>query len=538
MKAIAVFDTFVILSYNNNNAIYRKRYEIMNYLIGIDIGTYSSKGILVDTRGKIYAKAERQHDLSIPKHGWAEHNAETLWWKDFCDISKELIANAAVPKKDIKAVGASAIAPCVLPVDKNGHPLREAILYGIDTRSTHEIEILESALGKAWILENSGADLSSQSAGPKILWIHNNEPEVWLKSQKFLTSTSYLVFKLTGRYVIDHYTAAFFGPLYDLKNKQWSLHAARYICEISQLPEILWTTEVAGTVTDQAARETGLASGTPVIVGTADAASEAISAGLSSTGDTMLMYGSSMFIISLTNHLASGGVFWPAPFIYHGTYALAAGMATAGSITEWFKRNFATPTKTEQTAFSVAPNFETLAFQASAVPPGSEGLIALPYFSGERTPLNDPKARGVIAGLTLRHKSEHIYRALLEGVAYGIRHNLEALRSSGADIQTLFAVGGGTKNSLWMHIVSDVIGEPQIVRDTIGASYGDAFLAGIGTGLIKDRFSIKEWLNQSLIIEPNSSNHLLYNKYFTLYKRLYEKNADILHELTNLGMNT
>ena len=494
------------------------------YLIGIDIGTYESKGVLTDTTGRVIAQAVIGHELSIPQPGWVEHDAETIWWHDFVSIARDLLLQSGVDPAKIAGVGCSAIAPCVLPVDKTGRPLRPGILYGIDTRASVEVEDLTSTLGAERIISSTGSALSSQSAGPKILWLQRNEPGIWAQTHRIMTSTSYLVYRLTGRIVIDHYTATTFAPLYDLHELGWEPRGMAEVCPADMLPDLDWTTAIAGRVTAFAAEETGLAVGTPVIVGTADAAAEAVSAGVVSPGDTMLMYGTTLFFIEICEGLPKPGVLWPAVYLEPGTFALAAGMSTAGAVTRWFRDQFGQVELLDEA--SGGPNaYAKLAEGAQAVPPGAEGLLVLPYFSGERTPLNDPLARGMIAGLTLSHTKAHVYRGILEGIAYGIRHNLEAMKSAGDPPAKLIAIGGGTKNRLWLQIVSDVTGQKQVVRTTTGASYGDAFLAGVGVGLFQKMESVRDWLGPAEEIAPNPTVHDIYNRYYPLFRQLYDNES-------------
>lgn len=505
----------------------------MKLFVGVDIGTYSSKGVLTDSEGRILAHCERPHDVEMPRHGWAEHDAEGVWWQDFCAVARDLTSQAATGPTEIAGVGVSAIAPCVVPVDAAGKPLRKAILYGIDTRAAEETDQLTRALKKEWIQKVSGSYLSSQSAGPKILWLKHHERETWRAADKFLTSTGYIVRRLTGRAVIDNYTAAFYGPLFDIHARQWQPRAVEAICEASQLPEPGWTTEIAGTVTAEAAEATGIAGGTPVIFGTADAAAEALGAGVAAPGDAMLMYGSSLFIIALGTRLAPGGVFWPAPFLFPRSFALAAGMATSGAITEWFRRNLTG--HSSESADESSSHFARLAAEAASVAPGSEGLVMLPYFSGERTPINDPQARGIIAGLTLRHSRAHLYRAILEGVAYGIRHNLEEMSKRGTSPTRLFSVGGGTKNREWLQIVSDVTKKTQIVCETAGACMGDALLAGIGCGEVVRTSPGGAWRPPSIVVTPNPRHAEIYDHCYELYRDLYRGSVNTVHGLAELA---
>lgn len=498
----------------------------MYYVLGIDIGTYSSKGLILDETGGIVAQAQTNHTLHIPRPGWAEHDPEGAWWRDFTFLTGELITSSGIDSGRIACVGISAIAPCVLPVDDSGTPLRRAILYGIDTRAVSQIEELNRVLGKETILKISGAELSAQSAGPKILWIKQNEPELWKRTARIMTSTSYLVFRLTGRSVMDYYTAAFYGPLYDLKKRGWNAAALSPICDASLLPELDWTAAVTGQVTPQAAAETGLAPGTPVITGTADAAAEAVSAGVSQAGDMFLMYGSTHFFIQVTSGLSEGDMYWPAEFVFPGSAVLAGGMATTGALTQWFAEQFA--------GSGDAHVFFALSEEASRVPPGSGGLLALPFFSGERTPMNDPLARGVIAGLTLSHSKAHVYRALLEGVGFGIRQNIEEMEKSAGRAKRIIAAGGGTKNRLWTQIISDIAGRDQLIFPASGAAYGDAVLAALGAGMLKSTDELAGWIGRGELISCDTRPKAMYDTLFQLYKRLYQGSREVVHDIASM----
>ncbi len=505
------------------------------YLLGVDIGTYESKGVITALDGTVAAVRVRPHQLAIPRQGWAEHDAETVWWGDFRAIVGELLQESGLAPAAIAAVGCSAIGPDLLPVDRLGRPLRAAVLYGIDTRATAEIADLERQLGRATIFERCGNYLSTQSVGPKILWLKNQEPEHYRQAYKLVTGTSFLVARLTGNYVVDHYTAAAgFTPLYDARSRGWAADLCRPVVEPDKLPELAWTTDIAGTVSATAAEQTGLAPGTPVIVGTCDAAAEAVSSGVVAPGQLMLMYGSTVFLVEVLNRPLSDVRLWAAPYLFPGTYCLTAGMATAGSLTRWFRDNLARElVAAEKTAGINA--YAELARQATAIPPGAEGLVVLPYFSGERTPINDPQARGLIFGLTLAHRREHIYRAALEGIGHGIRHHLDILAEIGAAPQSITAVGGGTKNPLWLQIVSDICGAAQQVPAvTVGAAYGDAFLAGLGAGLFPSYAAIADWVKRGPTVQPNLQYTARYRQYHELYLDLYRQNRAAMHALQSL----
>lgn len=483
-------------------------------LLGVDIGTASSKGVLVQADGSVVATATRAHGVSMPHPGWVEQDAQAVWWADFMAISQEL--TAAVPEP-VAAVGVSGLGPCLLPVDGEDRPLRPAILYGVDTRAQAEIEELTQALGAQTILQRCGSVLTSQAIGPKLAWLRKNEPTTFAATRRFLMASSFLVHRLTGSYVLDHHSASQCTPMYDPIEHRWIEEWVELIAPGVELPQLSWPAEVVGEVHSAAAAQTGLPAGTPVVAGTIDAWAEATSVGVTAPGDVMLMYGTTMFLIEVLDQPRRSPFLWGTVGTFPGTHNFAAGMATSGAITEWIR------TLTGQTSF------DPLVAEAHQAPPGSHGLLMLPYFAGERTPLFDPNARGVLIGLTLRHTRGDIYRAALEATAYGVRHNLQVMREAGGQDRRLVAVGGGTKGGLWTQIVSDVLNAPQqLPRHTIGACLGDALLAAIGLGEAPE---ITQWNPISSTISPQPDHAGVYQRYYPLYRELYPSTRSIAHTL-------
>ena len=500
-------------------------------LLGIDVGTYSSKGVLTEADGTVLKTHIVEHKMDMPQQGWAEQDADAVWWADVVTICNTLLDGSPYSGGDIAGVALSAIGPCVLPLDSGGVPLRPGILYGVDTRANAEIDYLNNKLGKDTIYEFSGMTLSSQAAGPKILWIKNNEPEVWAKTEHITTASSYLIYRMTGEKVIDRHTASHFMPLMDIKTLEWSDRFSNEIIDIQKLPKLAWSDEIAGEVNQAGAKATGLNVGTPVAVGAVDALSEGISVGVTNPGDLMIMYGSTAFFILVLDNPAPDERMWTVGGAFNGQYNLAAGMATTGSLTRWFRDELAADLP-EGTAY------QTLFDEAGKIQPGANGLIVLPYFSGERTPINDPKARGIIAGLTLSHSRADIYRAILEGVAYGIRHNIETFQNIGAPVKRIVAVGGGTKSKTWLQIVSDIVGIEQVIpSQTIGASYGDAFLAGLATGILK-REDLDTWVKHEEMIKPDIKKKKIYDSFYESYLELYTQTQEIMHRLADNGAKT
>lgn len=490
----------------------------MAYTLGIDIGTFESKGVLVDDQGNVVAQASKPHGMIVPCPGWAEHRAIEDWWNDFTYLSQHLMRDAGIDPAAIKAVACSAIGPCMLPVDKDGAPLMNAVLYGVDTRAEAEISELTQLIGRARLLERCANALTSQSVGPKILWLKRNRPEIFEKTATIFTSTSFLVHRLTGQSVIDHYTAANFAPFYDITRQDWSDELAPGIVERSMLPQLMWSDEIAGEITADAAAQTGLAPGTPVTVGTIDAAAEALSVGVMDPGDMMMMYGSTIFTILRTDTRIADARLWSAPWLFEGQNAAMAGLATSGTLTHWFR---------DELARDLDPDlaFGLLAAEADTSPPGANGLLFLPYFSGERSPIHDPSAKGALFGMNLTHKRRDIYRALIEGIGFGTRHVTDTFGALGQAPKRLLAVGGGTQNRLWLQATSDITGIDQVLCEkTVGASYGDAFLAALAIGAAGRR-DIAHWNPPSRTIRAR--HQPVYDRNYDLFRRLYEQTRDI-----------
>jgi xylulokinase len=484
----------------------------MELFLGVDIGTSASLGVITDIKGTILASHRVPHDVSMPRPGWVEQDADGVWWKDFSEIVSALLKTPGITAAAIKAIGVSAICPCVLPVDKTGKPLRPGILYGIDSRAGAEIKQLEERIGKKAIFAMTGQNLSSQSCCPKILWIKNNEPEIYEKTACFLTAQGYLVYRLTGNYTLDIYDGMAYTPLFDLRNKRWDTTYQNEITEISKLPKLMWTTDIAGTVNARAAELTGLNQGTPVICGTADALSEAVSVGLHQDGDMMMMYGSSNFYILKTDKLLPQENSWASYFVTpKEQYVMAGGMTSAGNLFKWLRETF--PGRD-------FPQWEALSAESA---PGAGGLTLLPYFAGERTPINNPRAKGALFGITLRSTAGDVYRAFQEALAYGVRHNIEALKENGIEAKQIFAIGSIARSNQLLQIISDIARCPQLVaREKSGASYGNAFMAALGAGYINDISEIANWVQYEQEITPNNEHRELYDEGFARYKALYK----------------
>jgi len=485
-------------------------------VLGVDIGTSTSKGILVDPAGRILAQAERAHRPEYPRPGHVEMDA-AIWWREFTELSRELTGGTDAR---VEAVGVSGMGPCTLLTDEAGTPLRPAILYGVDTRAATQIRRLTDRYGAAEIVERCGSALTSQAVGPKLAWLAEHEPAAFAATRRLFMPSSYLVWRLTGEYVLDHHSASQAVPLYDRAAGTWYRPWWDGLAGGIEPPRLRWSGEIAGTVGSAASADTGLPAGTPVVTGTVDAWAEAVSVGALQPGDLMLMYGTTMFLIAAVREAMAAPPLWGTAGVWPGSHCLAAGMATSGAVTNWLHELLGT-------------GYDELLAAARESGPGARGLLMLPYFAGERTPIDDPLARGVIAGLTLSHTAGDVYRAVLEATALGVRHNLEAFAPAGVD--RIVAVGGGTRGGLWTQLVSDITGRTQqLPTHAVGASFGSAFLAASAIG----GPSIDTWNPPAGKVRPRAELRAGYDDLYRLYRELHERTAAVQHALAERQQNT
>ncbi|MDO8108353.1 FGGY family carbohydrate kinase [Isoptericola sp. b441] len=466
--------------------------------LGIDVGTFETKGVLVGADGDVLAIARRRHGISTPHPGHVEHDPESDWWAGLTGVARELMQHPGAG--EIQAVGVSAIGPCVVAVTEDLAPLRPAILYGVDTRATRQIAAWTERLGEDEVFRRCGNPLTSQSAGPKIGWLREEEPDVWERARWFMTSQSWLVARLTGAVVMDHATAGYFHPLYDLRSRGWDVSGFEDVVAQERLPRLGWTTDVAGRVHEAAAAATGLPVGTPVIVGTTDAPAEAVGAGVVSDGSLMAMYGSSGYFIRVGSSPLTHRDLWAAPFVLEDTYVLAAGTATLGTATRWLADLLAL-TEAEDTV-----TFGRLLELAGDSPPGAGGVLALPHLAGERTPFQDPTSRAAVAGMGLEHTRADVARAVLEGTGHAVAEALLTYERAGVPVERVVAIGGATKNDIITHTVATVTGLSQEVADSPGAAYGDALLAAVGTGAVTDLGPDCSWWPQRHAVRPDAEH--------------------------------
>lgn len=506
------------------------------YVIGVDLGTQGSKGVLVSDEGQIVASHSIEQTISTPRPGWAEQDAESAWWGGFVQVVKALLFQSQVNADDIDAVGVSSLMPVMLPVDREGRPLRPAILYA-DTRADAELVEINR-----YLQEYGDPPVIAHDAGPKIVWFRDHEPARWRRTHAILGAQGYVIGKLTGRYVVDSVTALGYRPFVHGDGLTWHAeHCDHFGVPAAFLPDLVEMTSVIGVVNASAAAETGLAIGTRVMGGATDFVAEMVSTGAHEAGDVVVTYGTTLCLVVLARLPESDNPDLGATLLQRGGLtslypdlcAFGGGMATSGALTRWFRDHFGQHERWAEQQLGISA-YGLLGLEAEATPPGAEGLIVLPYFSGERSPIYDGQARGCIFGLTLAHGRGHVYRALLEGVAYSLQHNLALIAQTGTPLRRIVATGGGSRSQLWTQIVSDVTGLPQVVIAPSNAALGAAFLAGYAHGMFSGLEDVRQWARVEREVQPRKAVHDVYQEYFAIYRRLYTQTKEEMHALAQL----
>jgi xylulokinase len=482
--------------------------------LGVDVGSSGIKGVLVDANGRTDVAAEVPHGISRPRFGRAEQDAERDWWGSAAEVCRRLVEKGA---GRVSAVGVTGLGPCLVPTDADGRALRPAILYGIDSRATAQIGWLTDALGADAILARCGARLTSQSVGPKLRWLVDEEPQVWAATRHVFGASSYLAFRLTGHYVLDHHSAGHWAPLYDVARNVWIDEWVEPVAPGLSLPDLVWPQEACGTVSRAAAAATGLAEGTPVAAAAVDSWAEVAASALRGPGEGLLVYGTSMFLTEIDSPARVDARLWRTVGFTPGSHNVAAGVGSSGALTTWLRE------------LSGDVSFETLFEEAADAGPGAGGLLALPYFAGERTPWFDPDLRGALFGLTVAHRRGHVLRALLEATAFAVRHNLETMREAGATIGSLRSSGGGAADALWPQIVSDVTGLAQAVRaGSDRAAVGAALFAAVSAGAATLEAG---WPTEGVLVPPNEALGPLYDALYERFRELALGTKSEAHQL-------
>lgn len=496
----------------------------MEYLIGVDVGTQGTKAVLINPKGEVLAHSYKGYDVETPKPSWAEQWPEP-WVDATFETIKGVVVKANVSAEDIKGIAISSLyGGSGIPVDKDMNPLAPCLIW-MDRRAEKEAKWVEKNIDLDELFEITGNSVNSYFGFTKILWMKNNLP-IWDKIQYLLPPASYIVYRLTGEVAVDHSSAGNIGGVYDLKKRNWSSHMLEKLgIPLKFFPErLVECTEIVGGITEEVAIKTGLKIGTPVICGGVDAPVATVGAGAFNEGNHVAMTGTSMcwgFVTEKPN-LSKSLVSMPHTIDSKNKIYTFGGAATAGAVVRWFRDTLGDLELDKQEKTGVNA-YTLLEEKAMNIPAGSEGLIVLPYFMGERSPIWDSKARGTIIGLSLMHNKGHLFKAFMEGVAYSLRHNMEMVAGTGVHLnKEIILVGGVSKSKIWPQIFADVTGRPvKIIKNDVEAPLADALLAGLATGVFQEPNILSQWLEFDNTIEPNLENTKLYNKIFDIYKSLY-----------------
>jgi len=495
----------------------------MDYLLGIDAGTTAFKAVLFDKNGNEIAVAAYEYDLEYPYPGYVELDAEK-YWDAFKSVIRMILSKYTGKIKEIKALAIASQAETMIPVDCLGEPLRKAIVW-LDNRADLEAKQIKADFGTDLAFKKTGQpDIVPTWPAAKILWIRNNEQSIFKKTYKFLLLEDYLIFRLTRKFIAEGSLLSS-SLMFDINSGDWWPDMLKYIgVDPDALPEIKNSGEIIGEMTDQAAKEIGLSGETLVVTGAIDQAASTIGAGNIGPGIITESTGSTLAICVNTKQ----PVFdynQRIPCHYHavkGEYFLLPWCQTAGMVYKWFRNEFLKGKY--YTGTSDDPElFNEMDQEASAIPPGSEGLIMLPHLAGAFTPESNPDARGVFFGISLDTRRPHFERSILESVAFMLKRNLDLLQEMGVEINEIRSIGGGAKSHLWNTIKADVCQKPVItVQASETASLGAAMLAGTALNIFNNlQEASAKMIHLNKRIEPDKLNVAVYSETYKKYISLY-----------------
>jgi xylulokinase len=510
----------------------------MSYVIGVDVGTQSTKGLAMGADGKILASASRSYGVVTKKPLWAEQHPD-IWLDATKQVIKELVKKADLTPKSIKAVCVSSLyGGAGIPVDENIDPLYPCLIW-MDRRAGRQVEWVFNNVDTEQLFKISGNSCDSYYGYTKILWIKENEEEVWEKTKYFVPPNSYINYQLTGELAVDHSSAANIGGVYDMENRSWSETALDMLgIPASMMPKrLVGSGEIVGGILPEVAEELGLEPGTPFIAGGVDAAIATYAAGVCRSGDHVAMIGTSMCwgFINTSTDAKHGLISMPHVVHNEDSIYVFGGAISAGASVSWFIDEFcqADKIKADKENRNVHAILEK---KAKQINPGSDGLIFLPYLMGERSPIWDSQASGVMLGLSLFHSRHHIYRAVLEGVSFALRDNIECGKAGAEQLsEQLIVVGGAAFSDLWMQIIADITGYPVLtLAEEVEAPLGDCALAASAVGLIDNPEQIRSWSTLVPRAEPNSDAHDTYSMMFEEYRSIYQNTKANMHRLNQI----
>jgi len=512
-----------------------------DYLLGLDYGTGGCKACIINPEGDVLGFAFKEYPFFRDKPGWSEHDP-VLYWTFACEMIKDCITQARINPNEIRGIAVSSALPSMVMVDKDHNPIHRA--YNLmDRRATKEVEWLKENIGEERIQKLTGNRIEDHPSLVNLLWEKNNRPDSYKQIWKALTIDGFITLKLTVQPVAIYGAAEFYGVAYDLAENKFD---EQILAEISIDPDIIpplhRCEEIIGEVTPQAAEEAGLAPGIPVCAGQVDFNASCVAAGIVVEGDIMSNLGTvgnfgvihkskdfnfsevglSMINLAFTVDSAN-------------TYVTIPSTTSGGQPIRYIRDNFSQLEVETERSLGVS-SYDLLNLQAAKVPVGSDGLIILPYLMGERTPIWDVYARGVVFGLSLNHTKGHLVRAMMEAVAYALYDSYQLIIKSGIKINYPLVLNeGGAVSPLWRQIIADVFNVPLVlVKRRTGAPFGDAILAGVATGIFKDFSVAKKWAEYIEPMEPIRANHDRYMEYFALYKKIYNNVQGNFKELAEL----
>ena len=491
-------------------------------LLGIDVGTTAVKAALFTLDGHLQAAESCTYKTDYLKANWVEQQPEH-WWEAACTAVQ--LALRVVPRARDRVLGiaVSAQAPTLLAVNRAGQPIRPAMIW-MDRRAEAEVGELAADIGRDEIFRITGNRADAFYVASKLRWLRNHEPQTLRETHLFLQITGYINFRLTGAFSLDQSHAALL-QLRDYHTGEWSA-ALCEACGVdpSQFPPISSAHQLLGKVTTAAAEATGLRTGTPVYVGTVDGAAAAVEAGAIEPGIVAEMTGTSTVFIMPTASPSTDPAFIALPHAIPDAYLLLGAMVASGASLNWYRDQFGLAE--QQTAQLLNENvFDILTRAAADVPAGGDKVIFLPYMMGERAPIWNSNARGVLFGLSLTTSRGAVIRAILEGTVFALRHNIEVATHAGNAISELRSVGGGTKSAVWNQLKADILGIPvRLPEASVGAPFGDAVIAGLGAGVYQDaRRAVRGMVRIKTTYEPNAATRQYYDDLYGAYRRLYER---------------
>jgi len=502
------------------------------------VGTLGTKSVLVGTDGTVVASSFEEYGVLQPKPLWAEQWPD-VWFEAVVKTIKEVLRRSGVKASSVAGVCISGLyGGSGIPLDSRGKPLRPCLIW-LDRRATKEVEWVRQNIDLDELFRVTGNTVDPYYGFTKMLWIKFNEPEVWGKIDQILTPNAYCIYKLTGSPSIDYSSAGNYGGVFDIQKRSWSekMMDALGIPRRFFPESISMSKDVVGGLSGEGARLTGLRPGTPLSAGGVDAPVSALSSGALRDGDLSIMLGTSMCngFIQDTPRLSPRLINYPHVAYDRQKIYSFAGVSTAGACIRYFRDEFGSLESVQAKEKGMSA-YAVLDLEAEGVRPGSEGLIFLPHMmGGERAPWWDANLVGCLIGLSLFHSRAHVFRAFLEGIAYALRYSVETALDSGMSLNRVLLVDGGSKSRLWRRIVTDVTGLPMAyIAEAPGAPLGDALLAGVGAGVISRYEEIDGWLRTSETTQPDEENRAIYNRFYELYKAVYEANSSIFEKITRI----